>query len=515
MHISLLLHSFILTVLLFVSAQWSASSARAEDGINQGASSTKEWTLVNQDAMWERRAGLRVVELDGSLYLMGGRTPRPPGIPPLPGDSDIHGDVWRSDDYGATWTKILDTETPGHWPARAYFQAFRKGRHMYLLGGQNFRVSFNPACPPPFINCSPVIDSTDFFNDVWRSDNGIDWVEVTGGAGWEGRAGLSAVVFNNEIYVMAGSQSNDSSIVGGSPRTYFNDVWKSADGRDWVQLTDSAAWAPRAGAILKVKDDSMYLFGGEFGFTCEPLPFCDPPYFNDVWRSSDGVTWEVVTDSAAWSPRPGHHVAVIGDKFVLFGGFGLLANPIDMWVSTDGATWDLMSDTPWDATVPEQIKYDFDLLVVRDPASAGKAILTFGGDRETFDFSDTTQYLNVDNDVWRYGVRATAAFGSTASQVLSEGTPQQMLLEQNYPNPFNPSTTITYGLSKAVFVEIAIFNLLGQRVTTLVAGIEKEGYHSVTWNGMSVEGTPVPSGVYVYRMTAGEFTEVRKLMLMK
>ena len=78
------------------------------------------WDLIQPEAEWERRAGLQVVELDNSLYLMGGRTPREPvGGTVIPGDSDLWSDVWRSDDTGATWTRILES-TPGtHWPARA------------------------------------------------------------------------------------------------------------------------------------------------------------------------------------------------------------------------------------------------------------------------------------------------------------------------------------------------------------------------------------------------------------
>ena len=64
---------------------------------------------------WAARAGLQVVELHGRFYLMGGRTPTPPGPQAVPGASMIWGDVWSSDDRGKTWQPLLDTETPGHW----------------------------------------------------------------------------------------------------------------------------------------------------------------------------------------------------------------------------------------------------------------------------------------------------------------------------------------------------------------------------------------------------------------
>ena len=85
--------------------------------------------------------------------------------------------------------------------------------------------------------------------------------------------------------------------------------------------------------------------------------------------------------------RPGHQCGVIGGTFICFGGFGLPENPVDVWTSEDGADWQLLTTPPWNARSGEDIKYDFDIIVI-DDADAGSAIYTFGGDRETFDFDD-------------------------------------------------------------------------------------------------------------------------------
>ena len=361
------------------------------------------WTLKNSEAGWSARAGLQVVELSDDFFLMGGRTPRPPSFPPIPGDSEIWGDVWKSTDRGETWEEILKTDDDSHWPARAYFQTLRKGKYMYVIGGQNFRVEPNE-CPPFVPDCPPFVSESDFFNDVWRSRDGVHWQQRTADAGFAPRAGLSAVVHRRALYVMGGSVNDDQAIVGGPPqRKYFNDVWKSYDGRRWIKVTEEAPWAPRAGAVVVSKGQYLYMIGGEDGFTCEPLPFCAPPYFNDVWRSRDGRKWEQMTPAAEWVARPGHQCVVVVDQIACFGGFGLLNNPMDVWVSRNGAHWDQVSDSPWNAVSPTQVKYDFDALVVRDGILGLKpSIYTFGGDRETFDFTDPTNYLNVDNDVWRF-----------------------------------------------------------------------------------------------------------------
>lgn len=94
---------------------------------------------------------------------------------------------------------------------------------------------------------------------------------------------------------------------------------------------------------------------------------------------------------------------MLENQFVLFGGFGLLSNPLDVWTSRDGASWTQTSHSPWNAVSPDGVKYDFAALPV-DVEGAGPSILTFGGDRETFDFEDPTNYLRLDNDVWRYSL---------------------------------------------------------------------------------------------------------------
>jgi hypothetical protein len=361
-------------ILLIACSEGDSSGAPA--GVDF---STLEWTELNGDAPWAARAGLHVVELDGRFYLMGGRTPIDS---PIPGASTLWADVWASDDEGVSWTRILESDAPDHWAPRAYFQAVTKGSSMYVVGGQDFGIMSN------------------FYSDVWESQDGVEWTQLTSDAGWTPRAGLRAVVFNDEIYIFGGSQFDDGAIIGpgGPARIYFNDVWKSADGITWQQMTDDAPWEPRAGAVVVVKDGYMVLLGGEDGFLCEPQPDCELPYFNDVWRSRDGASWELVTASAGWSPRPGHQCAVIYDNIVCFGGFGLPENPMDVWVSPDGVSWEQVSDAPWNAVDPEEVKYDFEGFAV------GDAIYTFGGDRETFDFTDPDNYLRVDNDVWRYAL---------------------------------------------------------------------------------------------------------------
>ncbi len=93
--------------------------------------------------------------------------------------------------------------------------------------------------------------------------------------------------------------------------------------------------------------------------------------------------------------------------------------------------------------------------------------------------------------------------------------PADTRLDQNYPNPFNPVTTVMYALRKEGKVSITIYNLLGQRVKTLIDADQQAGYKSIAWNGTNDDGARVGSGVYFCRMSADEYVSTKKLLLLK
>ncbi len=95
-----------------------------------------------------------------------------------------------------------------------------------------------------------------------------------------------------------------------------------------------------------------------------------------------------------------------------------------------------------------------------------------------------------------------------------QGIPDRFSLYQNYPNPFNPETEIRYDLPKASRVTLTIYNLAGQMVQTLVDGTIPAGSHTVHWNGRDTFGRRMASGIYFYRLRAGEFVQTRKMILL-
>jgi hypothetical protein len=96
------------------------------------------------------------------------------------------------------------------------------------------------------------------------------------------------------------------------------------------------------------------------------------------------------------------------------------------------------------------------------------------------------------------------------------GRPLQFGLNGNYPNPFNPSTTIRYSLATDAEVKLEIFNILGQSVRKLVSGEGQiAGSYEILWDGLDEDGTPVGSGMYLYRLEANDFVETRKMIMLK
>ncbi len=103
---------------------------------------------------------------------------------------------------------------------------------------------------------------------------------------------------------------------------------------------------------------------------------------------------------------------------------------------------------------------------------------------------------------------------SGTTSVVEGGIPTKFELQQNYPNPFNPSTRISYGLPSEAFVELRVFNMIGQEIAVLVSERQSAGRYTVSFDAQSA-GVSSSSGLYFYRLSAGDYVEIRKMMLVK
>jgi hypothetical protein len=108
------------------------------------------------------------------------------------------------------------------------------------------------------------------------------------------------------------------------------------------------------------------------------------------------------------------------------------------------------------------------------------------------------------------------SFDTDFSDVTGKpGLPVSYAVSQNYPNPFNASTVIRYSLPEQARVKIEIYNILGQKVKTLVDEVQTAGYKTVEWNGTNAQNRTVASGVYFYKINTGKYSEVKQMTMLK
>jgi uncharacterized protein (DUF1778 family) len=162
-------------------------------------------------------------------------------------------------------------------------------------------------------------------------------------------------------------------------------------------------------------------------------------------------------------------------------------------------------ETPFDeltfsaSVVPDQITLTLDaengLIELSSDTFTGEGLLTF---------------TTTDSDGDSVSVDIILVVTMSTSNEDDGLMPDQFSLSQNYPNPFNPSSTIRFGIPEAAVVKLEVFNLLGQRVKSLVNARKSAGYHTVTFNASDLS-----SGMYIYRIQAGDFIQIKRMTLIK
>ena len=230
-----------------------------------------------------------------------------------------------------------------------------------------------------------------------------------------------------------------------------------------------------------------------------------------VWTVHNNY-YSVTAEGQAWLDK--HEDITVGDP---------LSNFIREQLGDDADDAFTMIDDPQMANIPDLMIGMMDYYV--DVAGKTKDTPNDTWDPATQDFDRWTinQYVN-DFDA-SYSTSSEAYTGSsngspvgalnwfglpTSIENIDRQTPGQFTLNQNYPNPFNPTTTISYELPQTAFVTISVYNLLGQRMTQLVNQQMGSGSHSV-----SFDASTLSSGMYIYRLEAGDFVQTRSMTLIK
>jgi photosystem II stability/assembly factor-like uncharacterized protein len=318
---------------------------------------------------------------------------------------------------------------------------------------------------------------------IYRSiDSGKTWLNVNNGIGNNIHVFAFAIDSRNTIF----AGCNPSGTSGGG--VYIS----SNNGAHWTQLTStsgnvySLALSPSGKFFAGTNDGKVY-FSLDSGTTWNNTIitsttvrslivdqfgniFAGTDYPDGLYRSTD--------NGNSWSNIGFTNVSVTS----------LISNPVlgiylgtwgqGVFHSTDnGTTWNAVSDGLSDNNVLS---------------------LTF----------DASGYFYA-------GTQSSGVFRSaqpliTDVQYLESHTPKQFMLSQNYPNPFNPTTTISFSLPRSEFARLKIFDLMGREITTLISKNLAAGNYSFKWDASNQ-----PSGVYFYQLQAGQYSETRKLLLLK
>jgi hypothetical protein len=156
---------------------------------------------------------------------------------------------------------------------------------------------------------------------------------------------------------------------------------------------------------------------------------------------------------------------------------------------------------------PDQDSYIYgDTVITTAVPDPGYAFDTWAGDLTT---NENPETLIVTGDM------TVEAYFELEPTGVGDDVPRETALLQNRPNPFNPTTTIEYALAAGCRVSLRIYDVRGQLVRTLVDGEKDPGTYAEVWDGRNNRGESVATGVYIYRLRAGEMVFTRKAILLK
>lgn len=379
------------------------------------------------------------------------------------------------------WTRKKDMPTGRAGPVAAVVD-----NKIYVLGGFNASLSNYDA--------NEVYDPS---TDTWETKKPLA----------RRRALVSAAVVNDTIYAIGGG---------------FPDYRKEVHAYDpvsdtWTKKSDMLS--PRFGAAAGVIDGIVYNVGGNHTESnCEAYnPAADtwtrkkdvPETYGGIAVASyDGLLYafgggfnEVFSTTYAYDPKTdqwtkkkemptargwSHPAPVVDGKIYVIGGYasvyGDVLSNVDVYDPASDS-WTKIPDTPFKKAM-------FGVAVVN-----GK-IYIIGG---TTDWSDSGS-----KEVWEYDPAISTGVANSAE------LPAEFVLKQNYPNPFNPTTAIFYTLPRFSEVALTVYDMLGRQVGVLASGTQPVGSYEV-----SFDATGLPSGVYLYRLQAGDYAIAKRMVVMR
>lgn len=382
----------------------------------------------------------------------------------------------------------------------------------------------------------------------WDASRGINLLGRTGGgssramdaavnnngfiiAGWDGESmgpGRRAFYWDPQPHFMGGYDStyldgecrglnsDGSKIVGGSVGVPF--VWSAETGMQWI----TTAYAGNASYATEISDNDIIVgyvspSMGNFQAFIKKPGWSDIMFFKDYLIDSLGITGISDWYFPFANSISADGLTIAGTAYPLSGGPHAYVIKIDNPVPVEmiSFTADCINGEAvlrW-STSTETNNYGFELQRKTESSSWSRISFIPGHGTTTtpsfYSFNDNS----TGRGKYLYRLKQSDLDGSFSySNVIDVdiNKPSDFSLKQNYPNPFNPVTRIDFSIPQNSFVNLSVYNVLGEKVFTLINEIKSEGHHSVDFNA-----SELTSGIYVYRLQAGSSVSVKKMTLIK
>lgn len=369
----------------------------------------------------------------------------------------ISGDVYSLNLSTLQWNLVNTTGTPPapRYTANAYFDS--AGYKMIIWSGQG--------------------NGNALFNDVWELNlSTFAWQKIWADSNVSGaplrRYGASSV-FEPSI-------RNFTTFAGFTTSGRFEDTWSfNVVSHTWMDRTNTPHPPKRClhSSVYAGDLGRFIIYGGQ-----------DTGPLDDIWSCNlTNFVWTNITPAVKPPGRFWNSIIYSkGGSIIVFGGLASAALG-DMWkFSLNTGLWEsvnqgsIMPKARWGQTaiyIPSEDK-----------------MIMFGGEGDS-SFTDTWQFTNV---------------SVIGVQQVSNNVPAEYLLEQNYPNPFNPITNVKFQIPNAGFVKLTVFDVLGREVSTLVNEQLQAGTYEFEWDGSGFS-----SGIYYYNLQTENFSDTRKMVLIK
>ena len=490
----------------------------AQGGVHKSTDGGRSWTLKMTGLISDGIFSLAIDPFRSDIVYAGSR----------------FGGIFKTTDGGENWVDLTDSTMNANWVLnltihpenssimyasvyRGLFKTTDKGNSWNKVEG---------GLPEYFAPRKLVIDpkdtrrmylGTDNYTGMFRSiDGGETWVESNAGLGPPGYIIPIVIHPDSSNVIFIGTWGDGifrSDDYGGTWHFWVNDfrgkiVWSiiiHPDNPDIIFVsTDEAVYKSTDGG-RKWTEKMEGLFGDHYQLTMDPNNVDILWVYNYYW-SPDGGVFRSTDGGESWVKK---------DRGLLRAGFEertvytLIIDPEDsnilycseigdcyfrdrmgVYMSTDGGeNWESIATEAVEHSCIYDLKFDPDDHNTIYAATKGASVVTY-----------TRVETSVDNPF------------------PTQEVPQEYALFQNCPNPFNPTTSIQYSVvsdQTLPHVSLKIYNILGQEVRTLVDDVKEPGHYKVIWDGRDNRGRELSSGVYFYRLTAGEFSATKGMVLMK